>query len=247
MRLLVCGMHRSGTSAMARLAAAAASWTLLDDPAWAIKEDPLSYRQNRSRRTELVTADIVKCPRMSPLLPAVLGDFPYARAVFMLRDPRDIWRSIQEKVRLGRPTRMLRFAGIPRQDVPEALRDAYLTYVAAIARPRDAVRVLPYDVFFVARPQSARLIAAEAGGEVTAADLSEMADRQLGPTSHKAAPGRIAGPSRWRREPAADADAVLAPAVDAYRDAYVTAVSRLPSTLLTLDPVQAVIETNMSA
>lgn len=161
----MCGMHRSGTSAMSRLAAAYAGWSLMDDPQWAIDHGPSTYKSAPEVREAVAVADIVKCPRMSAVLPDVLKDFAPARAVFMLRDPRDVWRSIQEKVALGRPTRMLTFAEVEPDGGPEALRDAYSHYVDVASQVDLPVRVVPYDVFFVARVECAAFVSREAGAQ----------------------------------------------------------------------------------
>lgn len=213
---------------MAKLVAAVSGWRLLDDPEWAIDEGALSYRTTRARRDEVGETEIVKCPRMTPVLPEILTDFPEASVVFMLRDPRDIWRSIQEKIRLGRPTRMLRFEGIAERDTPIALRDAYVEYTSAVMASKYEVTILPYDVFFSHRIELAHWVAGQVGAASSGADIASLAATQLGPTTHKDSGLMIAGCRRWRHEPDPEADAALAPAVDAYHAALRWAVQWPP-------------------
>src|SRR5215211_1901539 len=103
---MVCGLHRSGTSAMARMLAAGAGWTLLDDPEWAIEESATQFLEDDATFRELAGVDIAKIPRMVEALPQFLATFRDARVVIMLRDPRDTWCSIREKFATGRRTRM---------------------------------------------------------------------------------------------------------------------------------------------
>ena len=98
MRVLVTGLHRSGTSVVAKLLAALTNLTLLDDPQWAIFHPRLAgaYRSVNTYREELESFEIVKCPRMGECLDLVLSDFPLTKIVYVVRDPRDVFCSIAE-------------------------------------------------------------------------------------------------------------------------------------------------------
>ncbi len=98
MRVLVTGLHRSGTSVTAKLLAALTNLSLLDDPQWAIVHPSMAgaYHSVNAYRDELESYDIVKCPRMGECLDKVLSDFPLTQIVYVVRDPRDIFCSIAE-------------------------------------------------------------------------------------------------------------------------------------------------------
>lgn len=95
MEILVTGLHRSGTSATARLLATMTHLSLLDDPQWAIFHPQMAkaYRQVNQYQQELAQADIVKCPRMGECLDLILEDFPQAQILYLVRDPRDVYCS----------------------------------------------------------------------------------------------------------------------------------------------------------
>jgi Sulfotransferase domain len=95
MKVLVCGMHRSGTSAVAHVLARTWERSLLDDPEWAISEadGPISYRQNPERHRDLNSHEIIKCPRAAEFLQEYIEDFnPFV--IFCVRNPIDVWASI---------------------------------------------------------------------------------------------------------------------------------------------------------
>ena len=98
MRVLVTGLHRSGTSVTAKLLAALTNLSLLDDPQWAIVHPSMAgaYHSVNAYRDELESYDIVKCPRMGECLDKVLSDSPLTKIVYVVRDPRDVFCSIAE-------------------------------------------------------------------------------------------------------------------------------------------------------
>jgi hypothetical protein len=102
-KVLVTGLHRSGTSVAAKMLAHVSRLGLNDDPEWAIFHPLMAraYRDVLQYRAELESSEIVKCPRMGECLTEALTDFPITKAVFVVRDPRDVYCSVREAVEAG--------------------------------------------------------------------------------------------------------------------------------------------------
>jgi hypothetical protein len=205
--LLVAGINRSGTSAYSHMLAALTGLGLLDDPEWAISgpAGPLSYRSCSSAYNDLCSYAIVKCPRMCEVLDRVMCDFPRLKVVILLRDPRDVWCSITEKVALGRPTRMLdnhRFGNYthPLQGFVMQARHYYDMIDEALRRRDSRVRVICYENFF--RDRLGDIVSTAAWSKLSfRVDAHELSvDTQYGPAGHKLDPRIIRGPGRWREE-----------------------------------------------
>lgn len=208
MKILVCGLHRSGTSAVAHLIAKAACLSILDDPEWAIEKSPMEYRVSSSSVMDLVKHEVVKCPRMAEHLSQVLVDFPETRAIFVLRDPRDVWCSIHTKLRAGSPTRMNDYS---RLDIAESgaagFARAYTHYLGMLERCRTdpalgrRLEIVPYELFFCRRREVVQDMCRFAGLSVRE-DVTPWLGEQLAPHSNKPNGDlRICGPGRWRTEP----------------------------------------------
>jgi hypothetical protein len=228
MQLLVCGLNRSGTSAVSHLIAKAAGVSLLDDPDWAISAPRmgLAYRSDERLRAALDSHTILKCPRMTEVLTDVRADFPELGVVCAIRDPRDVFASIQEKVLLGRPTRMLDNARFGPHDTP---LDGFVaqanTYFATAARAADAgALVIDYDRFFFDRAATIHVALRWLGWqEERALKESEFHD-QYGPVGHKRSPNTIDGPGRHQRDlPREVAESIWTRCEDAYAAARAAA------------------------
>lgn len=110
--VIVTGMPKSGTTAIARLLGAATGESVCSDPFYTLSRMNLNYRQKlfdgqlslRSlwkKNRRVFYGSIVKDPNFILLLPQVRDLFPDARLLFIVRDPRDNIRSILN--RLGLP------------------------------------------------------------------------------------------------------------------------------------------------
>lgn len=232
-RGLVCGLHRSGTSAMAHLLAAGAGWTLLDDPEWAIEEGAAHFLDDEATFVELAGVDMAKIPRMAEALPQFLGTFTAARVVLMLRDPRDTWCSIREKFATGRRTRMHEYSrlGIAERGA-QGCRMAYEVYMeraeaAAEEHPERSLFV-PYEHFYEDRVGTARQVASWLGAPFDHAAAAGISASQLGPLRNKPTDDDgIRGPGRWRRDLPADEQAIFESAAATHARLSAAALERL--------------------
>lgn len=220
MEVLITGMHRSGTSAFARLLSAATGRRLLDDPEWAVS-NPLLFTYSSDRADQLRRYAIVKCPRMAGVLSVVLDELTGSRAIWLLRDPRDILASIMEKVRRGRLTSMLSFPeiGIPAYGV-SAYTDAYCKYISEL---RDDLRRFPsrilivrYELFYRDRLKYIEVAAEWSNYQCDSAFAESIVDSQHGPKQHKFL--SIEGPGRYTRDLSLTEQQVLEPATQAWQN-----------------------------
>jgi len=202
--VLVTGIHRSGTSVLSHLLARVTGLTLLDDPQWAVgsAQDILSYRHHGERLRDMLKYEIVKCPRMCEHLCEVMSDFPGMRVTIALRDPRDVWASVIEKVKLRRPTRMLdneRFgaAPTPLDGFLLQAKHCYRKISETTARYPNLVRVVIYEDFCEDKQIMINNILGwlryECISPLAQADLN----KQYGPLGHKRQPYIIHGTGRW--------------------------------------------------
>ncbi|MGP8303642.1 sulfotransferase family protein [Streptomyces inhibens] len=220
MQLLICGIHRSGTSAVAHMLSESCRRTLLEDPDWAMTGRLVDVT---APAEELARWDILKCPRMTEVLPAALDAYPQARAAVMVRDPRDVLCSILEKVNAGMPTRMLEFSRLGVSETGAAgFAQAYVTYARTILSARAAagaerVHLIRYEQFCTDRPAGIAALAAWLGWTCDREVCESIQSRQLGPF-HTKHPGdqSIKGAGRWRTELSGADQAALGPALDAY-------------------------------
>ena len=233
LKALVCGLHRSGTSAMAHLLSAGAGWRLLDDPEWAIEEGAASFLDNRASFQELAAVDIAKIPRMTEALPQFLDTFPAARVVVMVRDPRDTWCSIREKFSTGRKTRMHEYSrlGISEQGALGCRRafDVYMERAeAAAAEHPHRILFVPYEHFYGDRVTVATQVAAWLGAPYDQAAAEPITAAQLGPLRNKPTGDEgIRGPGRWQRDLPADELAVFDSAAATHERLSRAALERL--------------------
>jgi len=220
MQLLVCGMHRSGTSAVAYMLSRSCRRTLLEDPPWAMTGRLIDVA---SQVDELAGWDMLKCPRMTEVLPEALAVCPEARAAVLVRDPRDVLCSILEKVYAGMPTRMLEFSRLGvHEGGAVGFAKAYGIYARtvldALARAgTERVRIVVYENFWPDRPATITALAGWLGWPCDRDTCEALQNRQLGPAHTKHSSDQsIKGSGRWFRELGADHRAALAPSLEAY-------------------------------
>jgi hypothetical protein len=199
MRLLVCGMHRSGNSALAHLLCRATGMTLYDDPAWA-QSPPHVVLNSREMRCELDLVDVLKCPRMAGYLDRVLTTFGGIRVLWVHRDLRDIFASIKERVSNAPNTSLLNFSeiGLANEGL-EALCLASKIYgevlFDCLSRFPAAIRIIKYEEFFARKEET---IAGVADWLKLTCDLNKISaslGTQWGPVRHKFED--IRGPGRY--------------------------------------------------
>ncbi|KJK55299.1 sulfotransferase family protein [Saccharothrix sp. ST-888] len=220
MQLLICGMHRSGTSAVAHMLSESCRRTLLEDPDWAMTGRLIDVS---APAEEIARFDIVKCPRMTEVLPDALDAYPQARAAVMVRDPRDVLCSILEKVNAGMPTRMLEFTRLGVAETGAAgFATAYATYArtiltASATAGAGRVHLVPYEEFCADRPARIAALADWLGWTSDRRVSESIQSRQLGPyhTKHPSDQS-IKGAGRWRTELSESDQAALEPALEAY-------------------------------
>jgi hypothetical protein len=220
MELLVCGMHRSGTSAVAHMLAGACGRSFLEDPDWAMTGRLIDVA---GQAQELERWELVKCPRMTEVLAEALAACRQARAVVLVRDPRDVLCSILEKVRAGMPTRMLEFRRLGvEEEGARGFAQAYRLYAQIVLDVLDGpaggrVRLLPYESFCADKLGTVAGLADWVGWPCRVAAVASRRDEQLGPWHTKAAGDQsIKGSRRWRRELSEQDRALLTPALTAH-------------------------------
>ena len=172
---------------------------------------------------ELRRWELVKCPRMTEVLPAALAACPEARAAVLARDPRDVLCSILEKVSAGMPTRMLEFSRLGvKASGAEGFVHAYRIYADTVLGALDGaegerVRVVVYEAFCDDKPAAVAELAEWLGWPCDRAAIASRQDEQLGPAHTKHVNDQsIKGPRRWAHDLDEPDRAALAPALKAY-------------------------------
>lgn len=197
-------MHRSGTSAVAHLLAKSCGRRLLEDPEWAMTGRLIDVTRHRE---ELMRWELVKCPRMTEVLPAALAACAEMRAVVLVRDPRDVFCSIMEKVRAGMATRMLEFSrlGVEKGGA-DGFAEAYRIYTAIILGALDGpasarVRIVLYEAFCEDKCAAVSQLADWMGWRCDLGVIASRQYEQLGPVHTKHISDQsIKGPRRWARD-----------------------------------------------
>lgn len=210
MQILVTGLHRSGTSATARLLAALTNLSLLDDPQWAIFHPQMAkaYRGVDEYRQELTQYDIVKCPRMGECLDLILEDFPHVCIFYLVRDPRDVYCSIAEAQKSSDPT-VVTMADNQRFGPHDHLwQGVSLAFRAYAQQALQAIDLAPGKLFCIdyieiyQHPQrTLKGLCQHLGLGIHTPDITTLATQQLGPTRNKCASDvSIKGANRWQQE-----------------------------------------------
>ena len=228
MQILVTGLHRSGTSATARLLATMTHLRLLDDPQWAIFHPQMAkaYRQVSEYHQELTQFDIVKCPRMGECLDCILEDFPQTQIVYLVRDPRDVYCSIAEAQRSADPT-VTTMADNQRfgpheflwQGVSLAFRAYAQQVLQAIHCAPERLTLVDYGEIYLNPQQTLQGLCQHLGLPIRTSDIASVAGQQLGPTRNKRQSDlSIKGANRWQQElDPAEADCIFERCGEDYR------------------------------
>lgn len=207
MDILVTGIQRSGNSAISHLLRLLTNKTLLDDPRWVIDHPVggLAYRIDSKLYQELINADIVKAPRMMECINAILADFTQTSIVYMVRDPKDVYSSILEKVRAGIPTGMLknhRFGDYEHDW--QGLAYAFNYYTKNILYIEEyfnhPIYFIHYDKFYNAPQTYLQLLAAKMDLEIIQPITETILTRQYNMVGKATDDQSIKGPGRWQRE-----------------------------------------------
>jgi hypothetical protein len=222
--VLITGLNRSGTSALANLLVRTLDLSLLDDPEEVIDPSVATYGietiRQLTRSWSLV--DVVKAPRATEVLAAIEDIFD-PKVVHVVRDPRDVYASIMEKVRVGRRTRMLdndRFdgpVGTPARGVAAAARTYHEAQLDHVRSSGSRGSILRYDHFYRDRASVVSGLANQLYPERSARSLgSAELEMQWGPSVNKAG-AAVRGPGRWVGELGAASESDFDDAVAAYR------------------------------
>jgi len=207
MRTLVTGLHRSGNSVMAHLLSEATGKTLLDDPRWVIEHpvSGLAYRVNPKYYQELCEFDIVKAPRMVESLNNLLVNFPDISIIYMVRDPRDVYASILEKIQAKLPTSMLdnkRF-GDCKSDWEGVARsfNYYTNSIMYIERNfQNKIYFVDYENFFLNKQIYIEFLSKQLRFSILNSKLELILDKQYNTDGKSPFDQAIKGPNRWRRD-----------------------------------------------
>lgn len=210
MQVLVTGLHRSGTSATAKLLAAMTNFSLLDDPQWAIFHPQMAkaYRQVSQYRQELEASSIVKCPRLGECLDYILQDFPDTQIIYLVRDPRDVYCSIAEAQKSSDKTVTTmadnqRFG--PHAHLWEGVALAFQAYaqqaIQAVRHYPDRLTFIAYVDLYRYPQQTVEGLCQHLNLAIANPSIRSLASQQLGPTRNKVQSDlTIKGENRWQQE-----------------------------------------------
>lgn len=110
-KVIVAGMPKSGTTAIAKLLAEAARATVCSDPFYRLDVKGVDYRDQLFRGDlalvslwkefrDVFRGDIIKDPNFPLFLGELVELFPDAKMVFIVRDPRENIRSILSRLKI---------------------------------------------------------------------------------------------------------------------------------------------------
>jgi hypothetical protein len=211
-RILVGGMPKSGTTAIAMLLGAAAELDVVSDPFNQLDEAGIDFRDRLyggdltlerlvARHRARFRGGLVKDPNFAFFLPELLRMFPDSDLVFTVRDPRDNIRSILDRLDLpGDPTRAPGDLGgltetwrrviegrTPRlagADYIERLTRRWTVTAAAYLDHRDAVHLVRYEDFRAAKEEVIRETLLGMGLSPSAG-IGHLVDRQFQPRGQR--------------------------------------------------------------
>ena len=110
-KVLVCGMPKSGTTAIAQLLGAACELSVCSDPFYMLDKEGIEFRNQlftsqitlevlwRTYRS-IFKGQLIKDPNFPLLMDQLVGFLPNARYVFLVRDPRQNIRSVLNRLNL---------------------------------------------------------------------------------------------------------------------------------------------------
>ena len=113
--VILAGMQKSGTAAIAQPLGTATGQTVCSDPFYILSKKGIDFRKELyekqlplqplwRRYSNVFSETIIKDPNFSLLIPQIIEFLPGARIVFIMRDPRDTIRSILDRLNLpGNP------------------------------------------------------------------------------------------------------------------------------------------------
>ncbi len=190
--VIVSGMPKSGTTAIAKLLAAAAGRQVCSDPFYQLDQEKINFRDDlfsnhitleslwRSNRNIFFSGSIIKDPNFPFFIPEIREFLPQAQFVSIVRDPRDNIRSVLNRLELlGRPLGVdLNLANIsptwrgvlngnnpdiPGRDYVEVLAWRWRISAEAFLRYRDACVEIRYENFNVNKIDSITELAGRLG------------------------------------------------------------------------------------
>lgn len=206
--VIVAGMPKSGTTAIARLLGAATGLSVCSDPFHLLDEKKVQFRDQLYagdlslsalwiKHKRVFSGQIVKDPNFPHLLSEIVEFLPDAKIVSLVRDPRDNIRSILNRLDLsGKPERnvqhMVNVRGAWRDVLeghnPEISGRNYIEVLAhrwrlaaeAFKEYRDICYEIRYEDFLKDKVKSIRNLA-EALGYYSLNDIDHLIDIQFQP------------------------------------------------------------------
>lgn len=206
--IIVAGMPKSGTTAIARLLGAAIQQRVCSDPFYQLDVLNIPFREQLfsgaldigslwRRYPAVFDGPVIKDPNFPLFLPQLKRSFRKARFVFIVRDPRDNLRSILNRVQLpGDPTLvpaelpgvagawrnvlMGRFPEVPGTDYLEHMAWRWRKSVEGYRERAAEIVLIRYEDFRADKYRAIEALSAQLGHAVKA-DISPLLDVQFQP------------------------------------------------------------------
>lgn len=207
-KVLVAGMPKSGTTAIAKLLAEAAQVDVCSDPFYQLDVRGVVYRDQLFRGDlaldglwkefrDVFRGEIIKDPNFPLLLGDLTRLFPDAKVVFIVRDPRDNIRSILSRLKMpGNPAMaheaVEKLSGawgnvlngrspeMPGEDYLEKMAWRWRISAERYLENQTNVRLIRYEDFRVNKKAEIEALAEELG-YTGLADISSLVDVQFQP------------------------------------------------------------------
>lgn len=192
MRLLVCGLHRSGTSLTAHLIARAEGYKIVDDPDFAVFEadGPLRLLAPLDWLGKSLDDVVVKMPRAAEYLDAFVGsDW---KTIFVARKPTAVFRSILEAQFGTRDSvrSMLCYQRAPtRNPYLNGFIDAYIFYYSQVVSTYEPehCQVCDYDQLVSTLASATKAFGLKSDLSALAKAYSEIGFERIDPPHNKPA------------------------------------------------------------
>jgi hypothetical protein len=207
-KVIVAGMPKSGTTAIAKLLAEAAQVKVCSDPFYQLDIKGVVYRDQLFRGDltlgslwkefrDVFRGEVIKDPNFPLFLGELVRLFPDAKIVFIVRDPRDNIRSILSRLKIPGDSALVkegveslsgawgnvlngRSPDMPGEDYLEKMAWRWRVSAEHYLENQDNVRLIRYEDFRANKKTEIEALAKELG-YTKLADISSLVDVQFQP------------------------------------------------------------------